>query len=399
MVDEPKITLKVKLDNIFQMISNKVTSWSQTPSNDKYPSEKLVKDSLDSKQVTLVSGINIKTVNNESILGNGNIEISVGENYGTFAELQTIINNAQSGDTIILDKNYKNDGSSIVDGIGIEIHKDLTIIGNGHIIDGNHLSSIFSTDYTTLTFENITLMNGNGGAIYGVNLNLINCNFINNVGAYFGGAINGNGDIYIAGCNFINNSVDDGDGGAIFCFSNNMTVTNSTFINNNANGVGGAISLSVYNNSLFNISDCVFIDNVATNNGGGIFAYIGSTSGENLKVYNCTFENSTLYNTTNVDYLTSHQDITEKEDKSNKTSSWNSTTNDTRYPTEKLVKDSLDNKANSSHTHTTSEITNFPSLNDYVNKTDMSLDSDFLENFLQTLIDYGKTNDKEWINL
>ena len=50
MVDEPKVTLKVKLDNIFQMISNKVTSWSQTPSNDKYPSEKLVKDNLDLKE-------------------------------------------------------------------------------------------------------------------------------------------------------------------------------------------------------------------------------------------------------------------------------------------------------------------------------------------------------------
>lgn len=49
MTDEPIITLKVKLDNIFQMISNKVTSWSQTPSNDNYPSEKLVKDSLDEK--------------------------------------------------------------------------------------------------------------------------------------------------------------------------------------------------------------------------------------------------------------------------------------------------------------------------------------------------------------
>lgn len=50
MTDEPKITLKVKVDNIFQMISNKVTSWSQTPSNDKYPSEKLVKDNLDLKE-------------------------------------------------------------------------------------------------------------------------------------------------------------------------------------------------------------------------------------------------------------------------------------------------------------------------------------------------------------
>ena len=49
MTDEPKITLKVKVDNILQMISNKVTSWSNTPSNDNYPSEKLVKDSLDNK--------------------------------------------------------------------------------------------------------------------------------------------------------------------------------------------------------------------------------------------------------------------------------------------------------------------------------------------------------------
>lgn len=46
---KPKITLKVKLDDILQTIGNKVTSWSNTPSNDKYPSEKLVKNSLDEK--------------------------------------------------------------------------------------------------------------------------------------------------------------------------------------------------------------------------------------------------------------------------------------------------------------------------------------------------------------
>lgn len=50
-------------------------------------------------------------------------------------------------------------------------------------------------------------------------------------------------------------------------------------------------------------------------------------------------------------FLTSHQDISGKENTSNKTSSWNSTTNNTRYPTEKLVKDSLDAKASSSHSH------------------------------------------------
>lgn len=46
------------------------------------------------------------------------------------------------------------------------------------------------------------------------------------------------------------------------------------------------------------------------------------------------------------------QTVNTKENLSNKTSSWNSSTNDTRYPTEKLVKSSLDNKSDKTHTHT-----------------------------------------------
>lgn len=49
--------------------------------------------------------------------------------------------------------------------------------------------------------------------------------------------------------------------------------------------------------------------------------------------------------------LTSHQDISGKEDISNKVSAWSPTTTDTNYPSEKLVKDSLDNKADTGHTH------------------------------------------------
>ena len=45
-------------------------------------------------------------------------------------------------------------------------------------------------------------------------------------------------------------------------------------------------------------------------------------------------------------------DVSGKENISNKTSSWNATTNHTRYPTEKLVKDSLDLKANSANLST-----------------------------------------------
>ena len=44
--------LVAALTNKFEEKVNKVTSWGQTPSDTKYPSEKLVKDSLDTKQDT-----------------------------------------------------------------------------------------------------------------------------------------------------------------------------------------------------------------------------------------------------------------------------------------------------------------------------------------------------------
>ena len=47
-------------------------------------------------------------------------------------------------------------------------------------------------------------------------------------------------------------------------------------------------------------------------------------------------------------FLTAHQDITGKEDNTNKVTSWSGTTTDAHYPSEKLVKDSLDTKADSS---------------------------------------------------
>ena len=53
-----------------------VTSWESTLSDSKVASEKLTKNALDGKQATLVSGTNIKTINNESLLGNGNITVA-----------------------------------------------------------------------------------------------------------------------------------------------------------------------------------------------------------------------------------------------------------------------------------------------------------------------------------
>ena len=51
----------------------------------------------------------------------------------------------------------------------------------------------------------------------------------------------------------------------------------------------------------------------------------------------------------------------------NRKSSWSSTPSDDNYPSEKLVKDSLDGKANSSHTHAITDITNLQTLIDTIN--------------------------------
>lgn len=58
--------------------SNKVTSINNNSTDTQYPSAKCVYDNLITKQDTLISGTNIKTINNQSILGSGNITISGG---------------------------------------------------------------------------------------------------------------------------------------------------------------------------------------------------------------------------------------------------------------------------------------------------------------------------------
>ena len=66
-----KVKLRVKLDDIFQKVSNIVTSWSGTLSDTKYPSEKLVKNSLDLKSDTGHTHKNtVKTVISSGSLNN-----------------------------------------------------------------------------------------------------------------------------------------------------------------------------------------------------------------------------------------------------------------------------------------------------------------------------------------
>ena len=338
-----------------KLSGTKVTSWSGTVSDSNIPSEKLVKDSLDNKsdtghthddryytesevdtaltgkQATLVSGSNIKTVNGNSLLGSG--DITVGANAGSFSDLQDIIDDASDGDVIILDKDYKNTGSEN----NITISKSLTIIGNGHVIDGNKESRIFfitndnsagSSIVHTININGLYLINGvkgsgtNGGGIsieYSKDTKGIisNCVFNNNENcAIFAGG-NGKGWI-ITNCLFNNNSNEGqyASGGAIYAKAN--TLISDCVFNNNDSTKGGAIGIENYTtiiNCNFNynsannggaiydfsnnntvIRNCNFKDNAASSNGDNVY----NANSNSLKIYNCHISTG-LYNTVNYD--------------------------------------------------------------------------------------------------
>ena len=151
---------------------------------------------------------------------------------------------------------------------------------------GGAIYNYVSTDYygyvTNVpknTLYNCTFLNNSamyGGAIYLPygELSLSNCKFINNFTHWFGGAIASDKDskISVVGTVFENcRSVDDA-GGAIYAFSTDLEVRDSTFNNCSANFAGAICSL----NSEILISYSNFTNNLARYEGGAVYKMYGS---------------------------------------------------------------------------------------------------------------------------
>ena len=83
---------------------------------DEYYTKTEVDNALSGKQDTLISGTNIKTINNESLLGSGNIDIQGGGGISS-AECQTMIDNSISGkvDTSVFEEKERIIAASLVD--------------------------------------------------------------------------------------------------------------------------------------------------------------------------------------------------------------------------------------------------------------------------------------------
>lgn len=156
----------------------------------------------------------------------------------TFDEIQTAVDSASDGDTVILDGYYRFNST-------IEVNKQLNFVGiNNATVDGNNTIRLFTAFGNNISFKDITFKNGKsnmGAAIQGSsNVNVFDCTFVNN------SASNG-GALYLCNsynCIFINNSAES-DGGAVvglyydrYYQTNYVLVENCTFFGNKANMVG-----------------------------------------------------------------------------------------------------------------------------------------------------------------
>lgn len=208
----------------------------------------------------------------------------LGEDVGTFTDLQDLIIASDKNSTITLDKDYAYDEGFSTR--GIVVNKNLTIDGNGHTLDGLSKSRIFLImgkiiNPYTVTLKNIKFKNGHtnlyGGAIFNFgNAVVDNCEFSNNYAKYCGGAIGSIGLLEYKNSKFDAN-VADGDGGAIFTLSIRgtlhylLTETMDLDIHDFMNYVRNNFTLQYATEK---VSNCVFTNNVAKGTGGGaIYAF------------------------------------------------------------------------------------------------------------------------------
>ena len=167
--------------------------------------------------------------------------------FGTFKDLQRLIDATSVGGVLVLDKDYYYDSARDLPYThGMFLNKSITIVGNGHIISGIDLARIFNVTSSDVTLIGINFTNGysistagdgnyRGGAIFSIgnNLNLTNCTFMNNYAKNYGGAVDQySGNLIVENCEFINNTAGSSYG-AIEARSS-ANITGSLFMGNTA---------------------------------------------------------------------------------------------------------------------------------------------------------------------
>ena len=170
---------------------------------------------------------------------------------------------AISGDNVVLNNILFTNGES--DGV------------DGTLEDHDNGGAIFWFDVDNATVNNCTFTNnnatnagailcGNAGSVY-----INNTIFTYNTANEYGGAIHllDNDKATVSGCTFRHN--EGNDGGAINCNSSNCRIDDCDFTQNAASYCGGAIGC--YARNSVNVTNSNFINNTADGNGGAIDWY------------------------------------------------------------------------------------------------------------------------------
>ena len=223
--------------------------------------------------------------------------------------LRQAILEAAPGDTINFDPSLA--GQTIALNSQINLEKDLTIDGSGLTpaveVSGSLAMRVFYVaSNSTVTLKSLALKNGrnysgsNGGAIYSDgNLTVINSTFINNASTGVGGAIYSNSTLDITGSTFVNNNALAGGaiyaGGGLFVNpETTRTIVNNTFVSNQAdgtNGLGGGVYIHGSEDYVPGQNVPVLANNTFSGNGassgGALYAWGG------LWLTNNIFANST----------------------------------------------------------------------------------------------------------
>lgn len=223
---------------------------------------------------------------------------------GDFDELNRDIQNLCPGDTYDIDKDYSfgGDDKSFKQFIVID-KNDISINGNGHTIDGQHLSGLFKITSNNVWIYNLTFINFEFPEL------IITCPTIGDSSEKYIDA--GNSFIYhesfspiewigdngiISGCIFEGNVAING--GALSWRGNNGMIYDCLFRDNNAWGVGGAIYIGGTNNSIVN---SIFVNSSSRLSNEAIYF---DYKRENITLKNCGYKDSILYidgKKTNID--------------------------------------------------------------------------------------------------
>lgn len=214
--------------------------------------------------------------------------VDVLSQIGSFDDLEKDIGNLNPGDVYNVSRDYAFDNQSgDINNGGINIAVDnVTINGNGHVIDGSYKSALFTVTANNVKILNLTFVNAKySGFSFPVKGEYENGPYMSRVISEYTFDVSpicwiGDNGL-ISDCVFSNNTAING--GALTWMGSNGVIKNNLFLDNVAGGVGGAIYVMMGANNT--IANNVFRNSTSKLLGDAIYLECKS---QNTSFSNCS---------------------------------------------------------------------------------------------------------------